>query len=120
MRGVQPVGPRLDEAGEETTGHDLLAVREKPLQQNALVHHLDAAHGQAQRTGLPGWLRLLLQHEHVHAVQLQLAASINPVGPPPEMITSNMNRPFTEVACRPAAPRGPAAHTRKHTYFTNP
>ena len=49
------------------------AEREEPLQQTALVHHLDAAHVQAERADDPGRLRLLLQHEHVHAVQPQLA-----------------------------------------------
>jgi hypothetical protein len=47
MCGVQPVRPRLDDAGEETTDRELLAEREEPLQQTALVHHLDAAHVQA-------------------------------------------------------------------------
>jgi hypothetical protein len=32
-------------------------------------------------------------------------ASIQPVGPPPTMITSNMNRPFTEVEFRPSSMR---------------
>ncbi len=72
MRGVQPVRPRLGDAGEETADRVLLAEREEPLQQTALVHHLDTAHVQAQRTGVPGRLRLLLQHERVHAVQPQL------------------------------------------------
>jgi hypothetical protein len=49
------------------------AEREEPLQQTALVHHLDAARVQAERADNPGRFRLLLQHERVHAVQPQLA-----------------------------------------------
>ncbi len=73
MCGVQPVRRRLGDAGEETTDRVLLAEREEPLQQTALVHHLDAARVQAERADNPGRLRLLLQHERVHAVQPQLA-----------------------------------------------
>ena len=73
MCGVQPVRRRLGDAGEETTDRVLLAVREEPLQQTALVHHLDAAHVQAERPDNPGRLRRLLQHDHVPAVQPQLA-----------------------------------------------
>jgi hypothetical protein len=73
MRGVQPARLRLVDTGEETTERGLLAEREEALQQTALVHHLDAAHGQAQRSGLPGRLRLFLQHDHVYAVQPQLS-----------------------------------------------
>jgi hypothetical protein len=73
MCGVQPLRPRLGDAGEETADRDLLAEREEPLQQTALVHHLDTARVQAERAGLPGRLRLL-QHERVHAVQPQLAS----------------------------------------------
>ena len=73
MCGVQPVRRRLDDAGEETTDRVLLAEREEPLQQTALVHHLDAARVQAERADNPGRLRVLLQHERVHAVQPQLA-----------------------------------------------
>jgi hypothetical protein len=36
----------------------ILAEREEPLQQTALVHHLDAAHVQTERAGLPGRRRL--------------------------------------------------------------
>ncbi len=71
--GVQPSGEGLADAGEETADRILLAEREEPLQQAALVHHLDAAHVQTERADLPGRLRLLLQHEHAHAVQPQLA-----------------------------------------------
>ena len=73
MRGVQPVRRRLGDAGEEAADRVLLAEREEPLQQTALVHHLDAARVQAEPADDPGRLRLLLQHEHVHAVQPQLA-----------------------------------------------
>lgn len=69
MRGVQPARRRLGDAGEETADRVLLAEREEPLQQTALVHHLDAARVQAERADIPGRLRLLLQHERVHAVQ---------------------------------------------------
>jgi hypothetical protein len=62
MCGVQPIRPRLVDAGEETTDREPLAEREEPLQQTALVHHLDAAHVQAERADNPGRLRLLLQN----------------------------------------------------------
>lgn len=67
MCGVQPVRRRLGDAGEETTARVLLAEREEPLQQTALVHHLDAARVQAERNS---------------------PASIKPVGPAPATITS--------------------------------
>ena len=73
VRGVQPVRRRLGDAGEEAADRVLLAEREEPLQQTALVHHLDAARVQAERADDLGRLRVLLQHEHVHAVQPQLA-----------------------------------------------
>ncbi len=73
MCGVQPVRLRLADAGEGTTERILLAEREEPLQQTALIHHLDAAYEEAERADMSGRLRLLLQHEHVHAVQPQLA-----------------------------------------------
>lgn len=53
MCGVQPVRRRLGDAGEETTARVLLAEREEPLQQTALVHHLDAARVQ-RRAQLAG------------------------------------------------------------------
>jgi hypothetical protein len=71
MRGVQPVGRGLVDAGEETAEWVLLAEREEPLQQTALVHHLDAARVQSQRADIPGRRYLLLQHERLHAVQPQ-------------------------------------------------
>ena len=49
-----------------------LAEREEPLKQAALVHHLDAARVQAERADDRSRLRVLFQHEHVHAVQSQL------------------------------------------------
>ena len=73
VRGVQPARCRLCDAGERAAEGVLPAEREEPLQQAALVHHLDAAHVQAQRTGMPARLLLFLQHDHVHAVQPQLA-----------------------------------------------
>jgi hypothetical protein len=73
MRGVQPAGRGLVDADDETVERVLPADREEPLQQTALVHHLDAPHVQAERTGMLARLRLLLQHDHVHAVQPQLA-----------------------------------------------
>jgi hypothetical protein len=72
MCGVQPVRRRLGDAGEEPpTGYCWPSARN--CQQTALVHHLDAARVQAERTGMPGRLRLLLQHDHVHTVQPQFA-----------------------------------------------
>jgi hypothetical protein len=44
MRGVQPVGRGLRDAGEEPADGVLLAAREEPSQQTALVQHLDTAH----------------------------------------------------------------------------
>jgi hypothetical protein len=86
---------------------------EEPLQQTALVHHLDAARVQAERADIPGRLRLLLQHERVHAVQPQLAgqhhAGRSAAG------NDHVNHeipPFNKVAFRPAAPRkSGGAHT---------
>ena len=68
VRGVQPVGRGLVDAGEEAADRVLLAEREEPLQQTALVHHLDAAHVQSERADGPGRLRVPLQHERVHAL----------------------------------------------------
>src|SRR5712692_7231843 len=68
-----PVRPRLGDAGEETADLEPLADREEPVEQAALVHHLDAAHVQAERAGLHSRLRQLLQHKRVHTVQPQLA-----------------------------------------------
>jgi len=73
VRRVQPVRPRLVDAAEETADLELLTNREEPVQQPALVHHLDAARVQAAPAGLPGRLGQLLQHDHLHAVQPQLA-----------------------------------------------
>jgi hypothetical protein len=72
MCGVQPLGRRLRDAGEEAADRVLLAECEEPLQQAALVHQLDAARVQSEPTGMRGRLQLLLQHEHLHAVQPQL------------------------------------------------
>jgi hypothetical protein len=72
MRGVQ-VGRRLLDTGEEAADRVLPAVRVEPLQQASLGQHLDAAHVQAESTDDPGRRRILLQHDHVHAVQPQLA-----------------------------------------------
>ena len=65
MGGVQPIRRRLRDAGEVPTERILLALGEEPLQQPALIQHLDAAHMQPERPDMPGWLRLLLQHQHV-------------------------------------------------------
>jgi hypothetical protein len=73
MRGVQPLRRRLGDGGEETTDRVLRSESEEPLQQTALVHHLDAARVQAERTDNLGRLRLLLQHEQMYVVQPQLA-----------------------------------------------
>jgi hypothetical protein len=100
MCGVQPVRRRLADAGEETAERVLLAEREEPLQQTALVHHLDAAHVQAQRTGKPGRLRLLLQHDHLHAVQPQLAGQHQAGRPAAGNDHVNHETP---IAIRPAA-----------------
>jgi len=73
VRGVQPPRRRLADAREEAAERVLLTEREEPLQQAALVHHFDAAGVQAERADNRGRLRVPLQHEHVHAVQPQLA-----------------------------------------------
>ncbi|WRL49139.1 hypothetical protein U3649_09840 [Luteimonas sp. R10] len=73
MRGVQPPGRGLVDGGEETADRVLLAVREEALQQAALIHDLDAARMQAERAHDRRRPRLLLQHQHVYAVQTQLA-----------------------------------------------
>lgn len=70
--GVQPVGCRFADGGEEAAERILLAFREEPLQQAALVHHLDAARVQAERADIRGRRRFLLQHEHLYPVQPQL------------------------------------------------
>jgi len=148
MCGVQPVRRRLVDAGEgKTTDRVLLAVREEPLQQTALVHHLDAAHVQAQRTGMPGRRRLLLQHDHVHAVQPQLAGQHHAgrsaagndhvnhetsrsarlhFGQPLRAVRRRAH-PHLRAVCAtaarvPPAVRRPARPTRRqeHTYFANP
>src|SRR6185437_2818344 len=51
----------------------LLAVGQEPVQQTALIHDLDAARMQAQRADQLARLRILLQHQHVHVVEPQLA-----------------------------------------------
>jgi hypothetical protein len=82
VRGVQPVGRRLVDGGEVTADGVLLAECEEPLQQTALVHHLDAAHVQAGRADERGRLRRLLQYEHVTPCSRSSLASIKPAGPP--------------------------------------
>lgn len=72
VRAVQTGRPGLVDGGEEPACLEPLSVREEPLQQPALVHHLDAAHMQAERTDDLGRLRRLLQHDHPHTVQPQL------------------------------------------------
>jgi hypothetical protein len=59
----------------------LLPLCEEPVQQAALVHDLDAARVQAERADRVGRLSVLLQHEHVHAVQPQLAGQHHPRRP---------------------------------------
>jgi hypothetical protein len=71
VRGVQPVRHRLLDPGE-TEDRVLLAQRQDPLQQAALVHHFQGTNAQAERAGPRDRLVLLLEHEHVHAVQPQL------------------------------------------------
>jgi hypothetical protein len=121
MCGVQPVRPRLVDAGEETTDRALPAEREEPLQETALVHHLDAARVQAERADDPGRLRLLLQHEHVHAVQPQLAgqhqAGRSAAGNDHVDHENPIQQGCMSASC--SAQSG-GAHTREHTHFANP
>jgi hypothetical protein len=88
MCGVQPVRLRLGDAGEVTTDRVLLAEREEPLQQSALVHHLDAARVQAERADLPGRLCSFSSTSACRPCSRNSLASIMPVGPPPATITS--------------------------------
>ena len=77
--GVQVHRPGLVDPGEATDAAGiLLPVGEEPVQQPALVHDLDAARVQAERTDRLARLRVLLQHEHVHVVQPQLAGQHHP------------------------------------------
>jgi hypothetical protein len=109
MCGVQPVRGRLADAGEETTDRVLLTEREEPLQQTALVHHLDAARVQAERADNSGRLRVLLQHEHGHAVQPQLAGQHQAGRPAAGNDHVNHEKPpVSKIAFRPTALRSPA------------
>jgi hypothetical protein len=72
VRGVQQVRLRLADAGEVAAERMLPAEREEPVQQTPRVHQLDGARVDAQRAHDLGRLRLLVQHEHLHAVQPQL------------------------------------------------
>src|SRR5438874_8770630 len=96
MCGVQPVRPRLGDAGEGTAERVLLAEREEALQQTALVHDLDAAHVQAERAGLP--VRLVSRSSTTTCTPCSRnsLASIKPVGPPPAMITSIITPPISD------------------------
>src|SRR4029077_11554367 len=70
---------RLVDPGEvaDATGI-LLAVCQEPVQQTALIHDLDAARKQAQRADQLARLRILLQHQHVHVVEPELARQHHP------------------------------------------
>ncbi|MCY1235968.1 hypothetical protein D9M72_486010 [compost metagenome] len=78
MCGVQVRGSGFVDRGEAADTGILLSVCEEPVQQPALVHDLDAARVQAERADCISWLRVLLQHEHVHLVQSQLAGQHHP------------------------------------------
>ncbi len=74
VRGVQVHRPRAGDSGEPAdTAGILLPVSEEPVQQPALVHDLDASRVQAERADGPARFSVLLQHEHVHIVEPQLA-----------------------------------------------
>ena len=115
VRGVQPLRRRLADAGEEAAERVLLAEREEPLQQAALVHDLDAARVQAERADDPGRLRVLLQHEHVHAVQPQLAGQHQAGRSAAGHDHVNHEAPIQQGCIRSAAPRSPVARTRVAT-----
>lgn len=131
MRGVQPFGPPLVDGGEETADRVLLAQREEPLQQTALSHHLDAAHVQPERTGVPGGPRLLLQHDHPHALQPQLGGQHQPGRPASghdHVNHENPNPRMNDVGCRPdrtardadgATPHARRLPRQQRTYFAN-
>ncbi len=59
------------------------AVGEETFQQAAAVHHLNAAHMQAERAGVPVGIRPRLQHQHGHPVQPQFAGEHQPGRPAP-------------------------------------
>jgi hypothetical protein len=78
VRGVQGCRRRLVDPGEAAGTGILLAVCQEPVQQAALVHDLDAARMQAERADQLARLRILLQHQHVHVVEPQLARQHHP------------------------------------------
>ena len=103
MCGVQPVRRRLGDAGEEPADRVLRAEREEPVQQAALVHHLDAARVQAERADDLGRLGVPLQHDARRTpCSRSSLASIMPVGPPPATITSIMHSPVSRWGVAPA------------------
>jgi hypothetical protein len=71
--GVQVLRQGLVDPRETADAGILRPVGEEPVQQPALVHDFNAARVQAERTDRLARLRVLLQHEHVYAVQAQLA-----------------------------------------------
>ena len=71
----------------------LLPEREEPLQQTALVHHLDAAHVQAERTDRRLGSASFSSTSTCTPCSRNSLASIMPVGPPPAMITSKIWNP---------------------------
>jgi hypothetical protein len=81
MGGVQVARRRLGDSGEEATDRVLLAERQELVQQTALVHHLDAAGVQAERADHFRRLGLLLQHQRLHPLQLQLTGQHQPGRP---------------------------------------
>jgi hypothetical protein len=93
MCGVQPIRPRLGDAGEETTDRELLAEREQPLQRPrwSITSTLRACRPSA-RTTLVGSASFSSTSACTPCSRNSLA-SIKPVGPPPAMITSIMKIP---------------------------
>jgi hypothetical protein len=89
-------GDWLGDAGEETTDRVRLAEREEPVQQTALVHHLDAARVQAEPADNPGRLRLL-QHERVQRYTSRCSAG-------PAGRSRRSRRPGCRRGCRTPPP----------------
>ena len=80
--GIQVRRPGFVDRGEAAGAAGiLLLVCEEPVQQPTLVHDLNAARVQAEQADRLARLRVLLQHEHIHVVQPQVAGQHHPRRP---------------------------------------
>jgi hypothetical protein len=73
---------------EEAPERVLPAERQKPVETTALVQYLEAARMQAQRTHVAGRLAVLLEYEHLNALQTQLSRQHQTGRPTATTITS--------------------------------